>query len=89
MIVREEYIQDVIHEIDDPEAANRIEEGESIEEAFKNLRWTRVIALKEFEEASTHVFKMADDIIYGQQQMARVKLDGLPQLCTHFDPIKW
>jgi hypothetical protein len=89
MIVREEYIQDVIHEMDDPQAENRIEEGESIEEAFKNLRWTRVIALKEFEEAATHVFKMADDIIYGQQQMAGVKLDGLPQLCTHFDPIKW
>ena len=32
---------------------------------------------------------MADDIIYGQQQMAAIKLDGLPQLCAHFDPISW
>ena len=32
---------------------------------------------------------MADDILYGQQKMAAIKLDGLPQLLAHFDPIKW
>ena len=32
---------------------------------------------------------MADDILYGQQKMAAIKLEGLPQLCAHFDPIKW
>ena len=32
---------------------------------------------------------MADDIIYGQQKMAAIKLEGLPQLCSHFDPIRW
>ena len=36
-----------------------------------------------------HVYKMADDILEGQQKMAAIKLEGLPQLCTHFDPIKW
>ena len=32
---------------------------------------------------------MVDDILYGQQKMAKIKLDGLPQLRAHFDPIKW
>jgi len=32
---------------------------------------------------------MVDDILYGQQQMAAIKLEGLAQLCSHFDPIKW
>ena len=36
-----------------------------------------------------HVYQMVDDIKYVQQKMAAIKLEGLPQLCTHFDPIKW
>jgi len=36
-----------------------------------------------------HIYKMVDDIMYGKQQMAAIKLEGLPQLCAHFDPIKW
>lgn len=36
-----------------------------------------------------NIYQMVDDILYGKQQMAAIKLDGLPQLCTHFDPIKW
>ena len=79
---------------DDDEPADQepgeLSEGyEDIEETFKNLRWTRVIPLRDFEEMSTHVYSMSDDIKYGQQKMAAIKLDGLPQLQAHFDPIKW
>jgi len=62
---------------------------EDIEAAFKNLRWTRVISLSDYEEMATHVYQMADDIIYGRQKMAAIKLEGLPPLCAHFDPITW
>ena len=64
-------------------------QDEDIELAFKNLRWTRVIALRDFEELAPHIYKMADDILYGQQHMAAIQLEGLPQLCSFFDPIKW
>ena len=57
--------------------------------AFKNLRWTRVISLRDYKEQATHIYQMVDDILYGQQTMAAIKLEGLAQLCTHFDPIKW
>ena len=43
------------------------EQNHEIEESFKNLRWTRVIALSDYKEASAQVFSMSDDIIYGQQ----------------------
>ena len=36
-----------------------------------------------------HIYWMVDDILYGKQQMAAIKLEGLPQLCSHFDPIRW
>ena len=61
----------------------------NIEVAFKNLRWTRVISLRDYKEQAMHIYKMVDDILYGQQTMAAIKLEGLPQLCTHFDPIRW
>jgi len=64
-------------------------QDEDIELAFKNLRWTRVIALRDFEEYAPHIYKMADDILYGQQHMAAIQLEGLPQLCSFFDLIKW
>ena len=32
---------------------------------------------------------MANDILYGKQQMAAIQLEGMPQLCTYFDPIRW
>ena len=32
---------------------------------------------------------MSDDLIYGHQQMAAIEVDGLPQLCAFFDPIRW
>ena len=52
---------------DDDEPADQepgeLSEGyEDIEETFKNLRWTRVIPLRDFEEMSTHVYSMSDDI---------------------------
>ena len=62
---------------------------ETIDEAFKNLRWTRVISLRDYKQMATHVHSMADDIKYVKQKMAAVKLDGLPQLCAYFDPIRW
>lgn len=47
-------------------------ENEDIELAFKNLRWTRVIDLREYEEQSMHVYQLIDDILYGQQKMAAI-----------------
>ena len=35
------------------------------------------------------MFGMVDDVLYGKQQMAGIKLEGLPPLWTHFDPIRW
>ena len=65
------------------------EDNETIDEDFKNLRWTRVISLRDCKEMATHVYSMADDIKYVKQKMAAIKLDGLPQLCSYFDPIRW
>ena len=80
LLVKEEYIQESVAGLDEPGSAVQRGEGESIEVAFKNLRWTRVIALRDYKEQSTHIHKMVDDILYGQQQMAAIKLEGLPQL---------
>ena len=65
------------------------EDNETIDEAFKNLRWTRVISLRDYKQMATHVYSMVDDIKYVKQKMAAIKLDGLPQLCSYFDPIRW
>ena len=51
---------------------------EAIEERFKGLRWTRVIALREYEEASQHTYDMVDDITEGHKHMNTIKLGGLP-----------
>ena len=50
LIVKEEYIQDAVAGLDEPESWVQEEEGESIEVAFKNLRWTRVIALSDYKD---------------------------------------
>ena len=62
---------------------------QEIEVAFKNLRWTRVVALKEFEDGSTRCFKLTDDILAGRKEMEDMELSELSQLLTYFDPIKW
>ena len=63
------------------EAPDALPDGkESIEETFKGLRWTKVIALREYEEASKHVFNMVEDILEGHEKMAAIKPDGLPPL---------
>ena len=89
LLVQGEYIQRALDEMSEPEQEVLQEEGENIELDFKNLRWTRVIDLRDYKEQSMHIYKMVDDIMYGKQQMAAIKLEGLPQLCAHFDPIKW
>ena len=72
------------------EAPDALQDGsKSIEETFKNLRWTRVIALREYEEASKHVYSMVDDILDAHEKMAAIKPEGLPPLISHFDPMKW
>ena len=42
------------------------------------MRWTRVIALREYEEASRNTYDMVDDMIEGHKQMNAMKLEGLP-----------
>ena len=42
-----------------------IEDNESINEEFKNLRWTWVITLSDYKEMAHHIYSMSDDIIYG------------------------
>ena len=32
---------------------------------------------------------MVDDIFEGHKQMNAIKLEGLPQLITYFDPVHW
>ena len=34
----------------------------AIEETFKGLRWTRVIALRDYKDASTNTYAMIEDI---------------------------
>ena len=48
-----------------------------------------MIALRGYEEASQHTYDMIDDVMEGHKQMNAIKLEGLPQLVTYFDPIKW
>ena len=62
---------------------------QAIEETFKGLRWTRVIALRDYKDASTNTYAMIEDIQEGHEQMAAIKLEGLPKLIAHFDPVKW
>ena len=38
---------------------------EDTRQAFKNLKWTRVIALSEYETNSTQAYDMGPDIITG------------------------
>ena len=57
--------------------------------AFKNMSWTRVIALSEFEEGATRVFKMTDDVLEAQAEMADIELSDLSLLLTYFDPVRW
>jgi len=54
------------------------EEDVNIKEAFRNMRWTRVIALRNYKEEATHVFSMADDIVYCKQRMDAIKLENTP-----------
>ena len=61
-------------ESDTDEAPDILPQGsESIEETFKGLKWTRVIALREYEEASKHVYNMVDDILQGHEKMEAIK----------------
>ena len=77
-------------ESDSEEAHDTLLGGsESIEETFKGLRWTRVIALRDYEEGSKHIFSMVEDILAGHEKMEAIKPEGLPPLITHFDPIRW
>ena len=57
--------------------------------AFKNMSWTRVIALSEFEEGSTRVYKMTDDVLRCKQDIAEIELSDLSMLLTYFDPVRW
>ena len=52
-------------DVDDDEEDDD-EEYEDINETFKNLKWTRVISLLDYKDMATHVYMMADDIIYGK-----------------------
>lgn len=77
--------EDAVSEVPGP----LIENEEPIEEIFKGLKWTRVIDLRDYQEASINTFKMVDDIKECLDQMHAVKMEGLPQLVTYFDPIHW
>jgi hypothetical protein len=50
LLVREEYIEDVLNELNELEEEVQEWEGEDIELDFKNLRWTRVIDLRDYKE---------------------------------------
>ena len=50
LLVRGEYIQRALDEMSEPEQEVLQEEGENIELDFKNLRWTRVIDLRDYKE---------------------------------------
>ena len=56
-------------------------------EAFKNLRWTRVISLQEEPAQLTRVWDLGPDIIAELEQMASVEEDLLADLEPYFDPI--
>ena len=57
--------------------------------AFKNMSWTRVIALSEFEDGATRVFKMTDDVLRCKQDIAEIELSDLSMLLIYFDPVRW
>ena len=40
-----------------------------IEEAFKGLRWTRVIDLRDYKETSMTTYKMVDDILECKEEI--------------------
>ena len=73
--------------LDEPQPLPQNEDP--IEETFKGLKWTRVIDLRDYKDASGQTFKMIDDIKQCHEDMLAVKLEGLPRLITHFDPITW
>ena len=50
LLVKDEYIQDSLADLNEIGSQVQEKEGESIEVAFKNLRWTRVIALRDYKE---------------------------------------
>ena len=52
------------------------------------MRWTRVIALADFEEGEVAVYKMPKDIQDAIKQMDEIDLNTRPRLHVHFDPIK-
>ena len=60
---------------------------ESTIEAFKNLKWTRVISMQDWEPNSTRVWDLGPDIVAELQQMAEVAAEDLEQLEPVFDPI--
>ena len=51
---------------------------EAVEVTFKGLKWTRVIALRDYQEASAHTFNMVEDINEGLKKMVLIELEGLP-----------
>ena len=53
------------------------------------MRWTRVVALTDFEEGDVAVYKMPKDIQDAIKQMDEIDLNTRPRLHVHFDPIKW
>ena len=60
-----------------------------MEEAFKNLRWTRVTSLLDFDVGKTSAFDMAPDIQEAINKMEEIDLNSKPSLNVLFDPIKW
>ena len=55
-----------------------LDDEDPIEETFKGLRWTRVIDLRDYKEASMTTYKMVDDILDCREEMKEIELDGLP-----------
>ena len=53
------------------------------------MSWTRVIALSEFEDGSTRVYKMTDDVLRCKQDIAEIELSDLSMLLIYFDPVRW
>ena len=64
-------------------------QAEEIEVTFKNLRWTRVVALSDHEEGQTQAHDLSEDILASLKEMEDIELSPTACLITHFDPIKW
>ena len=64
-----------------------VQQEEATRESFKNLKWTRVIALSQYESHSTNAYDMAPDIIAEHQAMADIAADDLPTIPAYFDPM--